>query len=47
MAKKKVSFMIDEDTLYELKKVALEERTTQTDLFIRWIKEGLDRNKEK
>lgn len=39
--KKKVSFMIEEDILYQVKEKALKERTTQTELFNKWIKKGL------
>lgn len=40
--KKKVSFMLDEDIIYEVKERALKERTTQTELFNKWIIQGLE-----
>ena len=43
MVKKRVSFMIEDDLLYEVKEKALKERTTQTKLFNKWIKEGLNK----
>ena len=39
--KKKVSFMLDEDIIYKVKERALKERTTQTELFNKWIIQGL------
>lgn len=41
--KKKVSFMLDEEIIYKVKERALKERTTQTELFNKWIIEGLNK----
>lgn len=39
---KKVSFNIDENLVLKLKQKALDERTTQTELITRYIKQGLN-----
>ena len=43
MARKKVSFMLDEEIIYKIKERALKERTTQTELFNKWIIQGLEK----
>lgn len=42
MTRKKVSFMLDEEIIYKVKEKALKERTTQTELFNKWVLKGLE-----
>jgi predicted transcriptional regulator len=43
MAKKKISFNIDEDVHYKVKELALKNRTTVTEIYTKWIKESLEK----
>ena len=43
MAKKKISFNIDEDVHYKVKELALKNRTTVTEIYTKWIKERLEK----
>ena len=41
MPEKNITFSLDEDLIYNIKKKALDERVTQKDLLTKWIKEKL------
>jgi len=43
MTEKRVSFNIDTELAYQLKKRALDEKTTQKELLTRWMKENLEK----
>ena len=43
MAKTKVNFNLDEDLYFELKQLALNERTTVTALLTKWIVEAVEK----
>lgn len=43
---KKVVFRLDSDSLYKIKRIALEKRTTQNDLFVEAIYMLIDKYKE-
>jgi len=43
--KKKISFNIDEDLHYEIKELSFKKRMTLTELYTKYIKEGLEREK--
>lgn len=47
MTRTKVSFMIDKEVLKMVKQRALDEETTQTELFNKWIIKGLNEKTEK
>lgn len=46
MAMKKVSFNLDEDLHFKAKELALKQRTTVTEIYTKWIKEGLKKETE-
>ena len=41
MPEKNITFSLDEDLIYDIKKKALDKRVTQKDLLTKWIKEKL------
>lgn len=41
MVKKKISFNIEEDIHFKVRELALKNRTTATEIYSKWIKEGL------
>lgn len=41
--KTKVNFNLDTDVYYQVKRLALDKRTTVTDLFTKWITEALEK----
>ena len=43
MAKTRVNFNIDEDLHFQLKQLALDKRTTVTDLLTSWIIEAIEK----
>ena len=43
MAMKKISFNLDEDIHFKVKEIALKNRTTATEIYTNWIKEGLEK----
>ena len=43
MAMKKISFNLDEDIHFKVKDIALKNRTTATEIYTNWIKEGLEK----
>jgi hypothetical protein len=46
MPEKNITFKLDEDLIYDMKKRALDERTTQKELLTKWIKEKLSEDVE-
>ena len=46
MVEKRVSFNLDEDLAFKIKQRALDEETTQTELFNKWIIKGLNEKTE-
>lgn len=46
MAMKKVCFNLDEDLHFKAKELALKQRTTVTEIYTKWIKEGLKKETE-
>lgn len=45
MVKKRVNFNLEEDVSFQVKKIALYKRTTATELYTKWILEGIKREK--
>ena len=43
MAMKKVSFNLDEDIHFRVKEIALKNRTTVTEIYTKYIMEGIER----
>lgn len=46
MTEKRVSFNIDEELAFKLKKRAVEERITQKELLTKWIIKGLNEEEQ-
>ena len=46
MVKKRVSFDIEEDIKLQVKQMALDKKTTATELYTKWIVEGIERETE-
>jgi hypothetical protein len=42
MAKKKVTFNLEESTIKKVKQLALDKNTTATALYTKWIEKGID-----
>lgn len=47
MVRKRISFNIEEDIHYKVKELALSNRTTATELYTKWIIEGIEKECKK